>query len=1076
MAVRRRRLHICFGGTETANNSYISPRFRQSLNIDIDTKTLFFYVGKNKFRRVEPRTSSPIEVQKMKNEQIHIERIKKLIAREQKQIYPAKAAVKVSYIHDLEPIPYAETETGTWREIEVGAAWGKLWSSAWFKIEATVPAELKGQKVGLWFDNEGEGCVWKDGSPWQGLTAGADWYHKAGKYFIPLEDTQAKQLILIEAAANGLFGGGRDVFHLKACHICTVDSELQSILRDMSLLLDLALALDKGQTRRKRILYGLNRVCDLWAQDKEQCKDILSKLLSQPANASALKAFSVGHAHLDLAWLWPLRETKRKGGRSFANALRLIEQYPGYIFGASQAQLYKWMKELYPKLYQEVKEAVKQGSWEVQGAGWVEFDTNLIGGESIIRQLSHGLRFFEQEFGVSPQGLWLPDCFGYSANLPQFLVGAGLEWFMTQKLSWNESNPFVDQLFIWEGIDGSRILAHQLPTHDYTFSNNPSSFLQTEARYAQAELCDSFLNLYGIGDGGGGPTHEHIEYGLRLQDLEGMPRFIFAKGQDFFDHIRDLDRELLPKYFGELYLEYHRGTYTTQALMKKNNRISEVLLSTAEYLAALLDKGYPRVLNEVWEDVLLLQFHDILPGSSIGEVYEDAHAISAHSHERLNTYITEGIRTLHSGEGFEHPVFAAFNAGAFEREEWLEFEAEYKDMRAVDEEGNEYPTLFWLDKVRVKAKLPAWGFAYVHWQAGSGSTYEAEPAANLCMENEHIKAEFTSRGTLSSLILKSKGREMLAQESNLIRLWEDEPNNWGAWDINHFYRDTVPWEPHEVKLLPQRCVQVEGCYHSLCFEIKIGSSTIIQQVELTDCAPYLKISHEVDWKEHHKMLRVHFYANVISDVASTEVAMGVYQRSTKPSNSFELAKFEFPAHTWVDLSQRDCGLALINDCKYGHRIVDNELEINLLRSPADVDPNADIHRHSYSYGILPHLGDRMQGGVLPQAHRFNTPVIVQEIAAEASFRLPEYGCQTEGVKLHTIKPADDSSGTVLRFYEYAGCDAELVISLPEDCQEAQLCDLRERLLETVTIDKGKLSLHFKPYEIKTLKLTKRGNK
>ena len=229
-----------------------------------------------------------IEVLKMKNEQIHIERIKKLIAREQKRVYPAKAAVKVSYIHDLEPIPYAEIETRTWREIEIGAAWGELWSSAWFQIEATVPAELKGQKVGLWFDNEGEGCVWKDGSPWQGLTAGADWYHKAGKYFIPLEDTQEQQVILIEAAANGLFGGGRDVFHLKACHICTVESELQSILRDMSLLLDLALALDKGQTRRKRILYGLNRVCDLWAQDREQCKAILSELLSKPAHASAL--------------------------------------------------------------------------------------------------------------------------------------------------------------------------------------------------------------------------------------------------------------------------------------------------------------------------------------------------------------------------------------------------------------------------------------------------------------------------------------------------------------------------------------------------------------------------------------------------------------------------------------------------------------------------------------------------------------------------------------------------------------------------------------------------------------------
>ncbi len=1045
----------------------------QSLNIDIDSKTILIILTfKIIWEMPATRGLSCRWIVKMKNEHIHIERIKKLIAREQKQIYPAQAAVKVSYLPNPEPIPYTEIETGTWQEIGIGEVWGELWSSAWFRIEATIPAELKGQKVGLWFDNEGEGCVWKDGSPWQGLTAGADWYHKAGKYFIPLSDAESKHVILIESAANGLFGGGRDVFHLKACHLCTVDSELQSILRDMSLLLDLALALDKGQTRRKRILYGLNRVCDLWAQDREQCRRILAELLSQPANASALKAFSVGHAHLDLAWLWPIRETKRKGGRSFANALRLIDAYPGYIFGASQAQLYKWMKELYPQLYQEVKEAIKKGNWEVQGAGWVEFDTNLISGESIIRQLSYGLRFFEQEFGISPQGLWLPDCFGYSANLPQFLIGAGLKWFMTQKLSWNESNAFVDQLFVWEGIDGSQILAHQLPTHDYNFSNNPSSFLQTEARYAQAELCDSFLNLYGIGDGGGGPTAEHIEYGLRLQDLEGVPKFIFAKGQDFFDHIQDLDRELLPKYFGELYLEYHRGTYTTQALMKKNNRRSEVLLSMAEYLATLLGKGYPEELNQVWEDTLLLQFHDILPGSSIGKVYEDAHAISARSHKRLNEYIASGIQTLHTGKSFDHPVYAVFNPCAFEREEWLEFDARYKDTRALDADGEEYPARFWLDKVRVKVKLPAWGFAYVHWQPGRG-IQTAEANTSLCMENQHIKAEFSPNGTLTSLILKDTGRQMIEQESNLIRLWEDEPNNWGAWDINHFYRDTIPWEPSEVKLLPERSVRADGHYQSLCFDIKIGQSTIIQQVELTDSAPYLKISHTVDWQEHHKMLRVHFFANVISDVANTEVAMGVYQRSTKPSNSFELAKFEFPAHTWVDLSQRDCGLALINDCKYGHRIVDNEMEINLLRSPADVDPKADIHHHSYSYGILPHPGDRVQGDVLPQAHLFNTPVIVQEITGEASTPIPEYSYQAEGVKLHTIKPADDSHGDILRFYEYAGCDAEVTLSLPKDYQQAQLCDLRERPLEPVAIDKeGKLHLHFKPYEIKTLRISK----
>ena len=1010
----------------------------------------------------------------MKNEPIHIERIKKLIERQQSKIYPQTAAVQISYLADLEPILHSELGCKAWQEIQIGAVWGELWSSAWFQIKAIIPAEFKGLKVGLWFDCEGEACVWKNGSPWQGLTAGADWYHKAGKYYIPLtEDAQEAQQyeILIEAAANGLFGASRDTFRLQACHLCTVDMELQDILRSMSLLLDLALALDKSEVRRKRILYGLNQVCNLFASDRNACKDILTELLQKRANASALTAFSVGHAHLDLAWLWPIRETKRKGGRSFANALRLMDEYPSYVFGASQAQLYKWMKELYPQLYQEVKEAVKRGNWEVQGAAWVEFDTNLISGESIIRQLNFGLRFFEQEFSISPQGLWLPDCFGYSANMPQFLIGAGLKWFMTQKLSWNESNPFVDQLFVWEGIDGTQILAHQLPTHDYNFSNNPSSFIQTQTRYAQAELCDSFLNLYGIGDGGGGPTAEHIEYGLRLQDLEGMPKFRFAKGQDFFDHIQELDHQLLPKYYGELYLELHRGTYTSQALMKKNNRISESMLSAAEYLAVLKQKGYPPELKSVWEDTLLLQFHDIIPGSSIGKVYEDAHQISARSHKRLEEYITQSLDDLHQGQNYDHPVYVAYNPSAFQRNEWLEFPLEIHNYQAEDAQGKQLPMQIWPDKCLVKAHLPAWGFALVHFQKRQSTASKAEASTKLMLENSQISAQFSPSGTLTSLILKEKGRQMIAQESNLLLLWEDEPNNWGAWDINHFYHDTQPLKAHQSQLIPELCVMVADQYQSLAFEIKIGKSTIIQHVELTDCAPYLKISHTVDWQEHHKMLRVHFYANVKADFASTEVAMGVYRRNTKPSNSFELAKFEFAAHTWIDLSQQDCGLALLNDCKYGHRLVDNEMEINLLRSPADVDPMADIHKHSYSYAVLPHLGGFLEGEVLPNAHNFNASLFWQKIEREPSVLALEFQHQSNAVKIHTIKPADDSDGSILRFYEYGGSDSVINTKIPEKYQEAWLCDLREQPIKQLKISPDhKLTLHFKPHEIKTVKL------
>lgn len=1014
----------------------------------------------------------------MRNEKIHIERIKRLLERQQRSVHALRAPVRVLFCHHEDPIPLEALDSQTWREIQVGEIWGGAWSSAWFQVRITVPEELAGHEIGLWFDCDGEACVWKQGRPWQGLTPKVDWYHKAAKYFVPLRKESAKGEIfdlLIEAAANGLFGGGKEEFRLSVCELVSLDEELRQTLTDISLLLDLALALPEGQTRRKRILYGLNRVCDLWSSDRKACKRILDGLLAQPANASALTAYSVGHAHLDLAWLWPLRETKRKGGRSFANALRLIEEYPDYIFGASQAQLYKWMKELYPDLWQEVKTAVEQDRWEVQGAGWVEFDTNLPSGESIIRQLCYGLRYFEEELGQSPKGLWLPDCFGFNANLPQLLKGCGLQWFMTQKLSWNESNLFPHHLFVWEGIDGSQILAHQLPTNDYNFSNNPSSFLQSEARYAQGELCEAFLNLYGIGDGGGGPTREHLEYGLRQRDLEGVPRFRFAKGQDFFDHIKILDKALLPKLFGELYLEFHRGTYTTQALMKKHNRQSERLLSAAEFVAALSGNDYPGELRDIWEDTLLLQFHDIIPGSSIGQVYEDAHAISEANHQRLKDFISSGIKAaVASEEEARQPVYAVLNPCAWSKEAWLEFPLEQLESVAVDGQGRELPALQFPDKLLVKADLAPWSLSQIRWEAGRCNYQVALPTDELLMENEQLKVKLSPRGTIISIILKAEGREMLAGESNLLKLWEDEPNNWGAWDINHFYRDTVPVEASQVRLLEDRSWKAGSHLQRLCFELQIGLSTVVQTYELSDAAFYLRISHAVDWKEHHKMLRAHFYPDVHADQASYEIAMGTLKRSTKPSNSFEEARFEVPAHRWVDLSEASHGCALFNDCKYGHRVVDNEMELNLLRSPADVDPLADIHVHSYSYACYPHAGDLNTSEVVALAHSFNAPPVL--VALERAFKAPELdlsGCTSPSVKLETIKPAEDGRGLVLRFYEYRGASAELEFPIPKGYLEPRLCDLRERPLdEAVELRDHHIILRFRPFEIKTLRLDK----
>lgn len=1021
----------------------------------------------------------------MQNEKILIERIKRLTERNMPLVHRHKAPAEAVFCPHPLPILYGDLSGQTWKAIQPGEVWARLWESAWFKVRAIIPKEMEGMKLALWFDCDGEACVWKDGAPWQGLTPKVDWYHKAAKYLVPLGDPDSAESragvcheLLLEAAANGLFGGGKDEFRLNVCQIVSVDEALRDTLRDIGLLFDLALTLPEGQSRRDKILSDLNQVCDLWNTDQDFIRRILDTSLKIPANASALKAFSVGHAHLDLAWLWPIRETKRKGGRSFANALRLLEEHPDYVFGASQAQLYKWMKQLYPPLWKEVQKAVKDGRWEVQGAGWVEFDTNLPCGESIIRQLCYGLRFFEEEFGVSPRGLWLPDCFGFNANLPQLLTKAGLDWFMTQKLSWNETNAFPQHLFVWEGIDGSRILAHQLPTNDYNFSNNPSSFRQTELRYAQSAVCDAYLNLYGIGDGGGGPTREHIEYGIRQQDLDGSTRFIFAKGQDFFDYCKALDTSLLPKIYGELYLELHRGTYTTQALTKKHNRQGERMLSAAEFVAALLDEGYPATLRQIWEDLLLLQFHDIIPGSSIGMVYDEARQIHEANLEKLDDFIQKGVQKLTSAvtEDEEMPtsVYAIFNPSSWARQDWIEFPLDHLESIALDDIGTELPTILMPDKLLVKATLPPWSLGKIHWEHGRCNQQLALPYDEPELENDHVKVKLSPSGTITSIIMKEDGRQMLEADSNVLKLWEDEPNNWGAWDINHFYRSTQPALPHSVKLIPERSWRAGSHLQVISHEIRLGNSTIIQRIELSDAAPWIKIHHEVDWQEHHKMLRVHFYPAIYADYASFEIAMGALKRSTKPSNSIEEARFEVPAHRWADLSQRDRGCALLNDCKYGHRIVDNEMELNLLRAPADVDPAADIAHHEYSYAFYPHFSDAAGGQVLKQAHLFNAPMLKIPLNGESPLpELPAFAIDSPSVKLETIKPAEDDRGLILRFYEYTGGAANIILPLPKGYTRAEYCDLRERAInDELVMDGNSLLMDFKPFEIKTLRLTK----
>lgn len=1004
----------------------------------------------------------------MQNEKIHLERIKRFIQRQKDALYTKLQPLSVDYIHDPKPIPWQAVQGAKWQKIECGEVWSAVWGSAWFRVSGQLSKEHPASMQGLWFDSEGEACVMDGGKPWMGLTPKVDWYHNASKHYVPLADIADSEgyfELFIEAAANDLFGAGKEEYRLAVCSLSLFDEENYQFTLDLELLNDLALALPQGSVRRAKIIYGLNEICNLWGSDASAARKIAKELLAKPAHASALKAYSVGHAHLDLAWLWPIRESKRKGGRTFANALRLLERYPDYIFGASQAQLYLWIKEDYPTLYEEVQAAVKEGRWEIQGASWVEFDTNLTCGESIIRQFSYGRRFFDEEFGIIPNCLWLPDCFGFSGNLPQLMKGCKVDYFITQKLSWNESNVFDKHLFIWQGIDGSQVRAHQLPTNDYNFSNNPSAFLATEGRFAQAELAESFLNLYGIGDGGGGPTRNHIEYGLRQKNLEGSPHFAFSKAADFFAEYGQIPEEKLPKCYTELYLEFHRGTYTTQARMKKDNLQSERLLHAAEWIAVLKAMAgdrleYPALLHPIWKDTLLLQFHDILPGSSITPVYSDARELSSKNHIALKSFIQESLIPQDS-----ELTYSIFNPAPTAVQNWLSFPIAYQDYSAfldhceiqyMIQDGQELKALVRLEP----------------YSKGSFSFYpqlapmlldkeEIIPEQDAyLLEGSNLKVKVSQNGSVLSI--RSGGIEFLAEPSNLIQLWEDEPNNWGAWDINHYYRETTPQEASEAKVIEAFSM---GDYFRIVHQLKIGKSTIKQTIELLPGAKHLTIHHEVDWQEHHQMLRVAFSSNVFSQKVDCGIQMGKISRSARPQNAWEAARFDFPAQGFVAQSEAGRTTAILAASKYGYSAHENRLELALLRSPADVDPKADLGPQSYSYGFFCDTCDITDAYLAEVSQSLEAELIITK--GESPLEPLELHFRHDTLVLNTIKPAEQGNAIILRLYEPLGrhCVESLFTMLP--IQKIYKCNMLEEPQEEIFMDED---FSVKPFEVLTLRL------
>lgn len=993
-------------------------------------------------------------------------RIEKLIEELSSSYYIESMPLHTKVTVSKHPIPYESLPNREFRTLALGEQWGELWDSSWFKFTGTVPLEWQGKEVVALIDIGGEGCVFKEGSPYCGITyKRTETLFERKRRIMLYSKAQGGELVdlLIEGAANGVTGGIAQpwgtpwpYFQLNQAELVIFDRATWNLSLDMDFLFQLYRTMNPSQPRAKKILAGLNRVANLTPLQNRitEALDITQSLIHSPAYASELTAWSIGHAHIDVAWLWRYRETRRKTGRTFSTALKMMEEYSDYVFGASQPQLFAWLKEDYPKLYASVKEKISTGRFECQGGMWVEPDMNVTGGESLVRQCLYGKKFFKDEFAVDINNLWLPDVFGYSAALPQILKKSGIDFFMTQKISWNETNTFPHHTFMWTGIDGTSICTHFLPTNNYNCDNTPQQMVDANMRFSQSDIRDGYLNLYGIGDGGGGPSRRHIEFALRSKECEGVPKIKLAKAGGFFHNLGTQGTLDLPEWRGELYLEMHRGTLTTQALMKKHNRLLELKLRDIELFGALAEwkkQGsfqYSEVEN-IWKETLTNQFHDVLPGSSIKEVYEDVHAISRRNLESL--YHMEELLLQQLFPISEEHVITLINTQPWKRKEIVEIQGAHYQV--------EVPALGYMSCTQEDL---------IGQQDNISSTISFRD--NIVIENSLVQVTIADTGAISSIILKELGREMLGSEgAGVFALFEDKPYVFDAWEVSAYYQETVPefakLQSQKITVQNDYVVKVEQLY-------SIGNSTIVQTIELRNQEALLRFFCEVDWKEHKKMLRLCTNTTISWPTATYEIQYGTIERPTHSNTSWDKAKFEVCGHRFADLSQPDYGLALINDCKYGHRIHGQNMELTLLKSPTYPDPTADRGVHQFSYAYYPHAGTFKDSNVLQIAHNFNSPITVLENRWNSNTTSESWVTTSSSqVKIEVVKLAENKQGIIVRCYETLGahCACVLNTTFPfVHVWEVNL--LEEKELMHSDWQEQSINLSFAPFEIKTLLL------
>lgn len=1036
------------------------------------------------------------------------ERIEKIVKELNGYIYYNSIPIKNILMKkgDFKDPEAAENDNGLWIKFDYDSRWGGKDERYWFKTKFTIPEafnnktvvfQIKTGREGEWDAINPQFLIYLNGKVVQGL----DVNHRE---IMISENAKAGDTYAVDLHAySGMREGSAD---FKA-QISILDKLTEKVYYDIKVPLEVAKLLDKEDKRCIDILYFLSAAINLIDSRKPYSKDYYLSLekaecylkdnfYDSYCGREDVTAACVGHTHIDVAWLWTLRQTREKVARSFSTVLNLMEQYPEYTFMASQPQLYKFLKEDHPDLYEEIKKRHKEGRWEAEGAMWLEADCNLISGESIVRQILFGKRFFKDEFGVDSKILWLPDVFGYSAALPQILKKFGIDYFLTTKISWNEYNTLPYDTFMWEGIDGTSVLSYFITTADYekVMANshrtiyegfiNPSQVMGAWRRFQQKSLSDEILISFGYGDGGGGPTKEMLENARRMKKgIPGCPAVKMSNAKDFFENLEQKvsNNSKLPKWVGELYLEYHRGTYTTMGKNKRFNRKCEFLFQDVELfnmLSACIDSKYiypKEEINASWETLLLNQFHDIIPGSSIKEVYDDSEKQYENVIKTGNQLLRNAVDNIADKISLSEKSLVVFNQLSFERDDIVVFDVSQNtsDIELVDKMGNIYPVQLIDGNKRMAyvKNIPPKGYkSFAIRECKKSTVCNTSSVAKL--SNKFFDISFDEKGNISSIYDKANQREVLkkGEKANVLQAFEDIPHNYDAWDINIYYQEKM-WEVDDLQEM--KVVNSGPVVTIVKITKKFLDSTIAQYMHIYNDIPRIDFYNQVDWKEHHILLKAAFPVDIHANKATYEIQYGNIERPTHWNTSWDLAKFEVCAHKWADLSEDNYGVSLLNDCKYGHDIKDSIMRLTLIKSPTWPNPEADIGHHIFTYSLYPHAGGWKAAKTPQRAYELNCPMYAKILDPHEG-NLPEelsfMKIDQENVFIEVVKKAEDSDEIIIRLYEAYNRRCKATIQFFKELEYVTETDLNEKDIDSLIPENDGFNFEIKPYEIRTFKV------